>query len=91
MLGAILNNADTPRGAYGYEGYYYYSSHYYYYGDSEEDIRKRGKKRSSRRKGEDERASTAEPARKPWRPWGKKKSEARTEEKTPPDHPDMHA
>jgi len=46
MLGTILNNADTPRGAYGSYGYYYYSS-YSYYGDSdsEKGVNGQGKKR----------------------------------------------
>ncbi len=48
MLGAILNNADTPKGAYGYYGYYYYSN-YYYYGDSEEDLNGRGKNKKQRK------------------------------------------
>ncbi len=88
MLGVILNNADTPKGAYGYEGYYYYSSQYYYYGDSEEEMKKRGKKRAARTKREDEKASTARPRKKAWRPWVKKKPEIRMEETTPHDHPD---
>ena len=69
MMGVILNNADTPKGAYGYEGYYYYSSQYYYYGNSEEDLKKRGKKRSARATTEDVKASTERPTRKVWRPW----------------------
>jgi capsular exopolysaccharide synthesis family protein len=89
MMGVILNNADTPRGAYGYDGYYYYSSQYYYYGDSEEDMRKRGKKRSARAAREDGTASTSSPGKKTWRPWSKKKSEIRKEETTPNDHPDL--
>jgi capsular exopolysaccharide synthesis family protein len=99
MLGVILNNADTPRGAYGYEGYYYYSSYYYYYGDSEEE-KNRGKRRSSRRKGVDEKARAAhspgaeaaaeKPAGKPWRPWGARQSEGPIEETTPTDdRPDL--
>ncbi len=89
MLGVILNNADTPKGAYGYEGYYYYSSQYYYYGDSEEDLKKRGKRRSSQRKGEDGKGSSARPARKSWKPWGRKKPEHRIEETSPHDRPDF--
>ena len=78
MLGVILNNADTPRGAYGYDGYYYYSSQYYYYGDSEEGGKKRSKKRSG-------------PAKKAWRPWTKKKPATRTDETPPQDPPELHA
>ena len=89
MLGVILNNADTPKGAYGYEGYYYYSSQYYYYGDSEEELKKRDKKRSARSKRGDEKASTERPRKKAWRPWVKKKPEIRMEETTPHDHPDL--
>jgi capsular exopolysaccharide synthesis family protein len=99
MLGVILNNADTPRGAYGYEGYYYYSSYYYYYGDSEEE-KKRGKRRSSRRKEGDGKAQAAHPSRaeaaaekpagKPWKPWGARQSEDPIEETTPThDRPDL--
>ncbi|NIA06553.1 MAG: polysaccharide biosynthesis tyrosine autokinase [Actinobacteria bacterium] len=41
----ILNNADVPRGAYGYyDNYYYYQSRYYYYGEGNERRRKRKKK-----------------------------------------------
>jgi len=48
LLGAILNNADIPKGAYGYEGYYYYYSSYdYYYGDSDGDVKRKRKKGSS--------------------------------------------
>ncbi len=60
LLGTILNNADLPKGAYGYEGYYYYSSYNYYYGDSDDDTgstkKKRGKKRQ--RKGKDGKRSS---------------------------------
>lgn len=89
MLGVILNNADTPKGAYGYDGYYYYSSQYYYYGDSEQDLTKRGKRRSNRAKGGDGKSSTAKPARKAWRPWGKKTAESPIEESTSHDPPDL--
>jgi hypothetical protein len=78
MLGVILNNADTPRGAYGYDGYYYYSSQYYYYGDSEES----SKKRSTKGTG---------PAKKAWRPWTKKKPQTRTDETPPQDPPELQA
>jgi len=78
MLGVILNNADTPRGAYGYDGYYYYSSQYYYYGDSEESSKKKSKKRSG-------------PAKKAWRPRIKKKPETHADETPPQDPPELHA
>ncbi len=89
MLGVILNNADTPRGAYGYDGYYYYSSQYYYYGDSEEDPKKRGKKRSNQRAPEGGKDTTSKASRKAWRPWGRKDSETRLEETSPHDQTDL--
>ncbi|MCP4612673.1 MAG: polysaccharide biosynthesis tyrosine autokinase, partial [Planctomycetes bacterium] len=67
MLGAILNNADTPRGAYGYYGYYYYSNYYYYYGDSEDDTNGRGKNKKRRKhssKGGGKRKSDSAPTEK---------------------------
>jgi len=80
VMGVILNNADTPRGAYGYDGYYYYSSYYYYYGDSDETGKKvRKKKRSDRRHSKS--GGTTDTAREAtsrlpsWMPWGKQKSE----------------
>ena len=79
MLGVILNNADTPRGAYGYDGYYYYSSQYYYYADSEEGSKKRSKKRSG------------SAMQKAWRPWSKRKPETHTDETPPQDPPELHA
>ena len=91
MLGVILNNADTPKGAYGYDGYYYYSSQYYYYGDSEEDGRKRRKQRRDQRTGEDGKTPAARHARKTWRPWGNKKSEVLKDQTTPQDPPEAHA
>jgi capsular exopolysaccharide synthesis family protein len=78
MLGGILNNADTPRGAYGYDGYYYYSSQYYYYADSEEGSTKRSKKRSD------------PPKKKDWRPWSKRKPETHTDETPQQDPPELH-
>ncbi len=89
MLGVILNNADTPKGAYGYDGYYYYSSQYYYYGDSEEDQKKRGKRRSSQRKIEGGKTATSKPSKKAWRPWVKKGAETRIEDTNPHDHTDL--
>lgn len=90
MLGVILNNADTPRGAYGYEGYYYYSSHYYYYGDSEEDAGKRGKKRADDRKGGDGKVATAARAGKARAPSGRRKSESSPKPSAGPhDSPDL--
>ena len=70
LLGVILNNADIPKGAYGYEGYYYYySNYYYYYGDSDGDVKqkkrkKRGApwKRTGRPRGESEATSF-------WKSW----------------------
>jgi Mrp family chromosome partitioning ATPase len=48
VLGVVLNNADTPRGAYGYDGYYYYSG-YSYYGDGEEGSKKKRRKHRKHR------------------------------------------
>ena len=46
----ILNNADVPRGAYGYyDSYYYYQSRYYYYGEGDQRRRKRKKSKTSKR------------------------------------------
>jgi polysaccharide biosynthesis transport protein len=48
VLGVIMNNADLPKGAYGYEGYYYYySSYYYYYGDSDGDTTKKRRRKEA--------------------------------------------
>ena len=64
----ILNNADVPRGAYGYyDSYYYYQSRYYYYGEGKEKKRRRKEKKSrtkhvaeSATKPEEVRVSAAE-------------------------------
>ena len=42
----ILNNADVPRGSYGYyDSYGHYQSRYYYYGQDDDKKRRRKKKR----------------------------------------------
>ena len=66
MLGVILNNADTPRGAYGYEGYYYYSSYYYYYGDSDDDTTKGRRRKRARKEARADVASAPEASRRSW-------------------------
>src|SRR3972149_7310015 len=51
----ILNNANVPRGAYGYyDSYYYYQSRYYYYGQDGE--KKRRCKKEKRKKHHSESA-----------------------------------
>ncbi len=92
MLGVILNNADTPRGAYGYDGYYYYSSYYYYYGDSDETGKRSKKKEKKRRKKADgtgkRRAETSPAPGKGKRllPWSReKKKEVLTPGDSDPD------
>jgi len=88
LLGIILNNADTPKGAYGYEGYYYYSSYYYYYGDSEEQKNVRGKSRFRKRKGEAGKELRTTSSRwTSWIPWSKKKEEAPEKQAENPAEP----
>jgi succinoglycan biosynthesis transport protein ExoP len=96
VLGVILNNADTPKGAYGYDGYYYYSSYYYYYGDSDETgkrVRKRRRRSEGRRAGAAAEAAgaAADAAREvgarlsSWLPWAKKKTTAPASDRRPDD------
>ena len=91
LLGVILNNADLPKGAYGYEGYYYYSSYYYYYGDSEEDRKPRSKKRFRKSKGEKGVDVEIASRWKPWSRWGKKKSDSEDKQQDPKDPPQIPA
>lgn len=86
LLGIILNNADIPKGVYGYEGYYYYSSYYYYYGDSDEQKKSKGKKRFRRNKTEANKDARTTSRWTFWVPWSKKKDGSL--EKQEADHPE---